>query len=320
MKKITIKVCLVFLSVFFSISFAQNTWKQTSISKEEKSLAVQRKIPLKAPVFSVDFNSLKKELSSAPIRGEYLGDSKTIISLPHPNGELVRYRIEEASVFADELQDKYPEIRSYAGYGVDDKASYLRFTISPYNGVNGIVLTGDRSQSLVIESMPGDVSKAFVFKRSDRIGNLKNSFECTTQEELSIDMNKHSNGALSRAADDSILREFDLAMSVTAEYSAFHGNTLPSVNAAIATTITRQNSVYEVDFAITLKLIATNDNVIYFTPGTPYSSTDDSGYNSALQSTLTSVIGEANYDVGHLMGAIGNNGNAGCIGCICVNG
>ena len=39
-----------------------------------------------------------------------------------------------------------------------------------------------------------------------------------------------------------------------------------------------------------------------------------------MQNTLTSVIGEANYDIGHLFANLQNNGNAGCIGCVCVNG
>ena len=109
-------------------------------------------------------------------------------------------------------------------------------------------------------------------------------------------------------------------MSVSAEYYAYHGGTLPAVNAAIATTVARQNSVYEIDFAVRLVVIAGNDAVVYATPGTPYNSTSDAAYNSTLQSTLTSVLGEGAYDIGHLMAAIGNNGNAGCIGCICVNG
>jgi hypothetical protein len=36
-------------------------------------------------------------------------------------------------------------------------------------------------------------------------------------------------------------------------------------------------------------------------------------------SDLTNVIGEANYDIGHLFGATGGGGNAGCIGCVCVS-
>ena len=38
-----------------------------------------------------------------------------------------------------------------------------------------------------------------------------------------------------------------------------------------------------------------------------------------MQTTLTNVIGSANYDIGHLFGASGGGGNAGCIGCVCKN-
>jgi hypothetical protein len=44
-----------------------------------------------------------------------------------------------------------------------------------------------------------------------------------------------------------------------------------------------------------------------------------SSWNSQLQTTLTSVIGAANYDIGHMFGASGGGGNAGCIGCVCVD-
>lgn len=304
------------LCLFAISTFAQKTWKQTTISAEQKEIILEREIPLKAKIYSLDMSALKAKLSLAPQRGKYSGKSNTIITIPNTDGNLVSYRVEEASVFAPELQTKYPEIRSYAGYAVDDKSTYVRFTISPYNGVNGIVLTGDRSKSEIIEVLPGDVSKTVVFKKSDRT-NRKEPFECTTEDShITIDGIENT----SRAADDSILRTFDLAMSVTGEYSAFHGGTLGSVNAAIATTVARNNAIYEIDFAITLVLVGTNDNIVYLDGTTdPYSSTSDAAYNSAVQSTITAQIGEANYDVGHLMAGIGNNGNAGCIGCICVN-
>ena len=320
MKKITFTLCLMLIGVFTSLTYAQNTWSSSKVSEKQKDVFVKRNIPLKSKVFSLDINQFQNKLSYAPIRGEYVGKSNFVIEIPDSNGSLVKYRIEEASVFAPEMQARYPEIRSYAGQGLNDSSSYLRFTVSPYNGVNGIVLTGDRSQSIIIQSVPGDVSKTAFFNRSDKVSGVSGAFECTTEDELAIDMDKVSDEDLSRAADDSILREYDLAMSVSAEFSQFHGNTLPSVNAAIATTVTRQNSLYEIDFAITFVLVANNDNVVYFTPGVPYSSTSDAAYNNTLQTTLTANIGEANYDIGHLMAGIGNNGNAGCIGCICVNG
>ncbi len=83
--------------------------------------------------------------------------------------------------------------------------------------------------------------------------------------------------------------------------------------------MTRVNGIFEVDFNVTMILIANTDDVIYTnTSSDPYGNTT-SGYNSQLQNTLTSVIGEANYDVGHLFANLQNNGNAGCIGCVCVN-
>src|SRR6185436_1071129 len=58
--------------------------------------------------------------------------------------------------------------------------------------------------------------------------------------------------------------------------------------------------------------------VIYYDPATdPYTSIGN--WNAELQATLTANIGEANYDIGHMFGASGGGGNAGCIGCVCVN-
>ncbi len=119
-----------------------------------------------------------------------------------------------------------------------------------------------------------------------------------------------------------------LAQSVTAEYSNYFGATSASqvalVLAGINATLTRCNGVYEKDLALHLNLIANTTAVIYYNASTdPYAngSTGSGGaWNAQLQSTLTSVIGEANYDIGHLFGASGGGGNAGCIGCICVNG
>jgi hypothetical protein len=65
-----------------------------------------------------------------------------------------------------------------------------------------------------------------------------------------------------------------------------------------------------------------NSNIIFYDPATdPYSdATGMSSWNGELQNTLNTVITNANYDIGHLFGATGGGGNAGCIGCVCVNG
>ena len=112
-----------------------------------------------------------------------------------------------------------------------------------------------------------------------------------------------------------------LAQSCNGEYSNFFGATSSAqvslVLAAFNATLTRSNGVYEKDLALHLNLIANTTSVIYYNPATdPY--TTLSSWNQQLQTTLTNVIGNANYDIGHMFGASGGGGNAGCIGCVCV--
>jgi hypothetical protein len=114
-----------------------------------------------------------------------------------------------------------------------------------------------------------------------------------------------------------------LAQSCNGEYSnyfgAFSSADVALVLAAFNATLTRCNGVYEKDLALHLNLIANTTAVIYYNPSTdPY--TTLSSWNNQLQSALNANIGDANYDIGHMFGASGGGGNAGCIGCVCVNG
>ncbi|MBL7732499.1 MAG: peptidase, partial [Chitinophagaceae bacterium] len=124
-----------------------------------------------------------------------------------------------------------------------------------------------------------------------------------------------------------------LAQSCTGEYAAFFGASTagtPADQALVLTaynnTYTRCNGVFEKDLAIHFYLVAATTNVIFYNPATdPYATVTNplappASWNSSLQNTLTSLIGEANYDIGHLFGASGGGGSAGCIGCVCVDG
>jgi len=79
------------------------------------------------------------------------------------------------------------------------------------------------------------------------------------------------------------------------------------------------NEVFEVDMAITFVLVNTADDLAI---DLIYSGTDPYGgdLNGDLQANLTATVGESDYDIGHLFNFGGNNGNAGCIGCVCQNG
>jgi hypothetical protein len=66
------------------------------------------------------------------------------------------------------------------------------------------------------------------------------------------------------------------------------------------------NGIFNKDLAVRLVLIANNDAIVYLDAATdPYSAatTGAAGaWSQEAQTTLTNVIGEGNYDIGHLFG------------------
>ncbi|WP_417196467.1 reprolysin-like metallopeptidase [Bizionia sp.] len=310
MKKKLHKVLPFVILMFCLSAFSQDQHFKKVTTGQENTMMINT-------TYSMDINHLMSDLSKAQQRGDSREQlNNLVIEVPNLDGDLEKYLIQEASVMSPGLQAQYPEIRSYVGYGIDTPSSYLRFSVSPYKGMSGIVLSGVEGKGLVIEPVKNNVSQIIVREKQNSNSEIQ-SFECSTPEALNQEIGEIVN--TNRTGANGTLHTFDLAMSVTAEYSIFHGGTLPQVNAAIVNTMTVVNAIFENEFNVNMVLIPNNDAVVYLTTATsPYSSTTDSGYNGVLQSTLNSVIGNANYDIGHLMGGIGNNGNAGCIGCVCV--
>jgi subtilisin-like proprotein convertase family protein len=306
------KLHYVFATTIFLIAFSAFSQDNFFVEIQQQRKTNTLKNTSKAG-FTYEFNykTLSAALQKAP-KNVASKTSQVTISFPNIQGELEKYNIVEASVMHADLQAKYPEIRSYIGYGVDTPTAYLRFSLSPYIGLTGIILGKENTE--IFEPVADNKTQFRVNYKS----NLEKTkgFNCKTLDDLSRTTNK-TNGL--KDADDSIHRLYTLALSVTAEYANFHGGTLAGVNAALAATLTNVNAVFENDFNVSLELAANNDNVIYFNTATdPYSGFNN--YASELQNTLDTQIGDANYDVGHLLSAIGFDGNAGCIGCVCTSG
>ena len=301
------------------ISFAQTDRLWSEGSRKTSSEIFENKTSISNPkVYNLDINGLKNMLAKAPKRLAAGEKSELIISFPNSEGRMESFKVRENSNFAPELAAKYPDIKSYVGQGLDDPNSTVYFSVSPL-GLSSMEIYGDKS-AVFIEPYTKDLSSYVVYRKSDKKDDL-NKFECTVVDAAQKGV---SNSALAARpnADDAKLRTFRLALSCTGEYTTYFGGTKAQALAAMNTTMTRVNGVFEKDFAARMVLIANNDAVIYTNASTdPYSAASGmSSWNSQLQSTLTSVIGEANYDIGHLFGASGGGGNAGCIGCICTNG
>ena len=300
------------MSIGSFIAQKSRVWQQESIVNSNKIKASSRTLPAKK-IFNLNIRILEQEVENAPKRAAKGSTSNVIVSIPNADGQFEQFSVFEASVMEPELQARFPEIRSYAGQGIDDPSATIRFSISPL-GFHSMVLSAHR-EATFIEPYTNDLQSYVVYKRSQRI-DYNDDFECSVTEQVNNSLSGNVNAQ--KNADDGIKRTFRLAVSTTGEYTAYHGGSKAQALAAINTTMTRVNGVFENDFNVTMVLVSNTDDVIYTNGGSdPY--TSSGSYNGQLQSTLTSNIGESNYDVGHLFATSTNSGNAGCIGCVCVN-
>lgn len=312
MKKSLIILGLV--SIFFSSTLlSQNFW----IPKDPNAI-LDRKgdeslFPEKYRVFELNLDALKSTIAAAPMRGASTNASPVIVSFPTASGRLNSYRILEAPVLDAELSTQYPNIKSYAGQGVENPSEIIRFSIS-HLGLKSMLLSSLTGNEF-IEPFSEDLTHYMVYRRADR-SQVDTDFECELKH-TALEITNQSE--VKNNADDGILRNYRLAVSTNGEYTNYFGGTVADALAAINTSMTRVNGLFENDFNVTMTLIAATTNVIYTNSNTDPYGNNSGSWNGQLQSTLTSNIGEANYDVGHLFALGGNNGNAGCIGCVCVN-
>ena len=318
--------CKLFLIIFlvigisFKASAQQVVWSVNNNNPENlsKDKAVSRQsFPQEFKLFSLNIEPLKQQLFSIVNSRSHL--DSTVILLPNADGDLEQFEVYEDSNFEPDLQARFPEIRAYSGRGITDKYATLKLSISP-QGIQTMVFRTDKENEF-IEPFSQDHTVYAVFRSHREKGQMP--WFCATEDrKLAADLDTQVQNTFVPDSSAGQVKTMRLAQSCNAEYSNFFGATSASqvslVLAAFNATITRSNGVYEKDLALHLNLISNTTSVIYYNPSTdPY--TTLSNWNLQLQQTLTSVIGSANYDIGHMFGASGGGGNAGCIGCVCVD-
>lgn len=309
---------VVLLSFCQIIAQKNSVWHKKSATVTSKIARIQQnEITEGENYFSLDFSAFKQLLVSTNKKLTTLPG--VIVEFPNVNGEVEKFHVWENSNMTPDFQALFPEIRAYVGKGITTPGATINFSVAP-QGIQTIMFRPD-GETEFIEAFDKAATLYVVYDSKNR---TKKPFNCTTpNEQLEFELlNNPSLVAKSSAGSYKTMR---LALSCTAEYSntfnAFNNENESLVIAAMNATMTRVNGVFEKDLALHLNMI-NNSNIIFYDPATdPYSdATGMSSWNGELQNTLNTVITNANYDIGHLFGATGGGGNAGCIGCVCVNG
>lgn len=306
---------------FVSIATAQkqeNLWSSSNSDKvKQENVIFHKSAPTQSTVMSLNLESLRSRLANAPERSSSAATDGVVVSFPNQEGKLQSYLVQEASVMTPELQSQFPEIQSYIGKGINNPASIIRFSISPQKGLSSMALSNEKT--VFIEPYSSDLGEYIVFINTDEDGE-RTPFECETEYVKSEFSLSDEDFAALRNANDQTLRTYRLALSCTVEYAQFHGGTLGQVTAAMNTTMTRVNGVFERDLGLTMTMVA-NASIIFLGPNVnsdPFTNGNGGAMLSQNQTTCDNNIGSLNYDIGHVFSTGG--GGIAALNSPCNNG
>lgn len=241
-----------------------------------------------------------------------------VIELPIPRSTaFARFTVENSPIMEPALAAKYPAIQTYIAQGIDNPELTARLDVTPL-GFHAQILSP--AGQIIIDPYfldGSDPSTAIVFYKRDYPRGapevcLVGGASMPTREMLA----QISPGKPTGAS----LKLYRLAVATTGEYAvAAGGGDATMTLGAVVTSVNRVDLVYERELSIRMILIANEDKLIYTNASTdPYSNTSASTLLTQNQSTCDSVIGSANYDIGHVF-STGGGGLAG-LGVVCRNG
>jgi hypothetical protein len=282
---------LVMVASFGASPLAASPWRDAPLSSE----AAVRSSTVRE--LALDLATVRSTLAAAPAADASGG---VVLALPRPDGGERRFAFTDSGVMPPALQVRFPQVRAYRGVALDDPRVRVRAELTT-RGFHAMVLTGDRVEML--EPLSGDRYASYA--REPRAAG----FECAVGD---------GGGALDGtpigaahvpvpqpATSGPTLRTYRTAVAATREFTTFWSNPDPPNVAAglsgVVQAVNRVGGVYENELAIRLVLIANNDLLIYTAEPDPYDNDDGATMLQQNQSTLDGVIGNANYDFGHVV-------------------
>jgi hypothetical protein len=240
---------------------------------------------------------------------------RTVI-LPTPAGDFQRFELNESPVMEEGLAAAHPEIKTYAGTGIDDTTATVRADLTPL-GFHASVRSKLGSW-FVDPYFHADQSLYASYYGHD----LESPGPLVENEEIEELLQE-----LQPAADEPTvkLRTYRLALVTDPSYATFFG--AANVTAAKVTLINRVTQVYEDETAIRLVLINDTEKTNLNTSALASEPNGPCGaapcYTAAQLSTcgggtlnrniiaLGQLVGASSYDVGHIGLGVNGGGVAG---------
>lgn len=309
---------LIVIAIFLllgpvSVNAGQQIWQNITLEQ-----ARSPGIDPGASYFNADDVSLRNLLGQVPHRSS--GDFSHQIQLPMPDGDLAWFQIIESPIMEDGLAQRYPDIKTYKVFGVDDEYASGRVDITA-RGFSGMLQTSDGRVFIDPVYFSSEASLySSKYRNSAQPGQ---TFSCGVHQLNHNRESFHNVESKSSQRIPGMLLEYRLAVSATEEYvsavsdSSNSGSVEDQAQAAIFTAINRVNQIYERDLGIRLVLVVNNQHLIDNGPNVFFSNSNPGKMFKQNSDWINAVVGVGNYDIGHVFSTGG--GGLARIGSVCDN-
>jgi hypothetical protein len=307
MKK-TILFVLLVVSIGFAQGLSLNPWKD--IARNSLPSGLDKQITVENyRLVQLDSKSLADFLKTAPGEFSFTSGKVPVLELPLPNGQISKFEVYYSPIMEPALEATYPEIRTYLGKSIDNYSYSARLDLTPH-GFHGQIFTSEGT-IFIDPYSKGNTGYYLSYFRKDFTPSLEK-----IQKGICLVDSESPEVPSSAKLTPGILRKYRLACAATGEYTAFHGGTVVNAMAAIVTSVNRVNQCYERDFSIRMILVANNNLIVYTNASTdPYTNNNGSTMLGQNITNLNTVIGSANYDIGHVFSTGG--GGVAYLGSVC---
>ena len=295
--------------------------KQTQNRVQIKSDSAR--LPERFETYRLNQIELDVRLAAAPLEFSEAAKQKHVtLELPTPDGVLNSFRIVESPILSQELQAKYPDWKTYQGYGIDEPWASVRIDRTP-SGFHAQILSPNGT--FLIEPAAENNRQDYLVYLKKHAADNGSSFHCELDEKLNKSepesFGQNANFA-PQFAHGTQLRTYRLAIATSGEYTNYFRQTNESDADAqtralneVVTVINRVIGIYRREFSVSFTLVS-GTNLIYPNPANdPYQNT--SSDLAANRTNINNVIGTPNFDVGHLF--ITGSGGVANLGVVCNN-
>ena len=278
-------------------------WQRTE--RKAEALRLARGVPKGGLVWRLEELVLQRLLrgdGETSGRGDRVKEgSEAILSLPMPNGSLARFWVVESPVMGAELAARFPEIKSYRGWGVDNPALTMRCDLSLL-GFHAMITDG--AELIAIHPVSRDDKEHYVSYAGKDYRVAAEEARCLVNDAKVRRRITPLHSVNSSVGEK--FRDYDIAIVTTGEYAlAYGGSPYQEVNVigSLNTWVNELNLIFDRELAIRFNLADGNEELIYTNPATdPFTNGNVDEMVDEVRSVLANANGLGQYNLGLVLG------------------